>query len=75
MKPSMSPKRRFLAAMMGRAVDCTPVGNVVSVITMELMDAAEAWSPQAHLEAVMHLACGWPRLLFCDLTPYLVATH
>jgi len=46
----MSPKRRFLAAMMGGAVDRTPVGNVVSVITTELMDAAGAWFPQAHLD-------------------------
>ena len=50
-KPPMSPKRRFLAAMMGGPVDRIPVGNVVSVITIELMQAAEAWFPQAHLDA------------------------
>jgi len=47
----MSPKRRFLAAMMGGPVDRIPVGNVVSVITIELMAAADAWFPQAHLNA------------------------
>jgi len=51
MKPRMSPKRRFLAAMMGGPVDRIPVGNVVSVITVELMEAAQAWFPQAHLNA------------------------
>lgn len=50
-KPPMSPKRRFLAAMMGGPVDRIPVGNVVSVITVELMAAADAWFPQAHLNA------------------------
>jgi MtaA/CmuA family methyltransferase len=47
----MSPKRRFLAALLGGPVDRIPVGNVVSVITEDLMEAAGAWFPQAHLEA------------------------
>ena len=51
MRPKMSPKRRFLAAMMGGPVDRVPVGNVVSVITVDLMEAAEVWFPQAHLDA------------------------
>ncbi len=51
MKPAMSAKRRFLTAMLGGQVDRTPVGNVVSVITVELMEAAGAWFPQAHLDA------------------------
>ena len=51
MKPAMSPKRRFLAAMMGGSVDRIPVGNVVSVATVDLMEAAEARLPEAHLEA------------------------
>jgi [methyl-Co(III) methanol-specific corrinoid protein]:coenzyme M methyltransferase len=46
----MSPKRRFLTAFLGGTVDRTPVGNVVSVITQDLMAAADAWFPQAHLE-------------------------
>lgn len=50
-KPPMSPKRRFLAAMMGGAVDRFPVGNVVSVITVDLMEAADVWFPEAHLNA------------------------
>jgi MtaA/CmuA family methyltransferase len=51
MKPRMSPKRRFLAALLNGPVDRIPVGNVVSVITQDLMEAASAWFPQAHLEA------------------------
>jgi [methyl-Co(III) methanol-specific corrinoid protein]:coenzyme M methyltransferase len=51
MKPTMSPKRRFLAAMMGGAVDRIPVGNVVSIATVELMEATGASFPDAHLEA------------------------
>lgn len=47
----MSPKRRFLTGMLGGQVDRIPVGNVVSVVTVELMDAAESWFPQAHHNA------------------------
>jgi [methyl-Co(III) methanol-specific corrinoid protein]:coenzyme M methyltransferase len=47
----VSPKRRFLAALLGGPVDRTPVGNVVSVITQDLMQAADAWFPLAHLDA------------------------
>lgn len=51
MRPQMSPKRRFLAAMLGGPVDRIPVGNVVSVVTVDLMEAAGIWFPQAHLDA------------------------
>ena len=47
----LSPKRRFLKALMGGKVDRIPVGNVVSVVTVELMESANAWFPQAHQEA------------------------
>ena len=50
-KPPMSPKRRFLTAMLGGSVDRIPVGNVVSVITVELMEIAQVWFPDAHLNA------------------------
>jgi MtaA/CmuA family methyltransferase len=68
MKPAMSPKRRFLAAMMGGAVDRIPVGNVVSVITVELMEAAGAWFPEAHLdaEAMVQLASAGHEILKYD---------
>ncbi len=47
----MSPKRRFLTAMLGGKPDRTPVGNVVSVATTGLMELACAWFPDAHLDA------------------------
>jgi [methyl-Co(III) methanol-specific corrinoid protein]:coenzyme M methyltransferase len=52
----MSPKRRFLAALFGGPVDRVPVGNVVSVATVELMDASAAPFPQAHLQAAQMAA-------------------
>jgi MtaA/CmuA family methyltransferase len=68
MKPKMSSKRRFLAAMMGGPVDRVPVGNVVSVITVELMEAAGVWFPQAHLDAkeMAHLAATGHEILGYD---------
>lgn len=47
----MSPKRRFLTALMGGKPDRTPVGNVVSVATVELMEQTGASFPQVHLDA------------------------
>jgi MtaA/CmuA family methyltransferase len=47
----MSAKRRFLTAMLGGPVDRVPVGNVVSVISVDLMAAAGAGFPSAHLDA------------------------
>ena len=51
MKAPKSPKRRFLAALMGGPVDRIPVGNVVSIVTVELMQMSGAWFPHAHLNA------------------------
>jgi len=44
----MSPKVRFLTALLGGAPDRVPVGNVVSVATVDLMARAGAWFPGAH---------------------------
>ena len=51
MRAPMSPKRRFLAALMGGPVDRIPVGNVVSIVTVELMQMAGAWFPHTHMNA------------------------
>ena len=58
MRPQMSPKRRFLSAMMGGTPDRIPAGNVVSVISTELMDEVGASFPEVHLDAqaMAHLA-------------------
>jgi methylthiol:coenzyme M methyltransferase len=47
----MSPKIRFLTALLGGRPDRVPVGNVVSVATVELMARAGAWFPRSHLDA------------------------
>lgn len=49
--PKLSPKLRFLSALFGGNPDRIPVGNVVSVITYGLMDAAGVGFPEAHLSA------------------------
>ena len=48
--PAMSPKRRFLTALLGGQPDRIPVGNVVSIATLGLMEKSGGWFPQAHLE-------------------------
>lgn len=44
----MSPKRRFLTALLGGRPDRLPVGNVVSVATADQMRTVDAWFPLAH---------------------------
>ncbi len=46
----MSPKRRFLSALFGSRPDRLPVGNVVSIATVELMERADARFPEAHFD-------------------------
>jgi MtaA/CmuA family methyltransferase len=48
---SRSPKRRFLTALLGGRVEQIPVGNVVSIACVELMQACGAYFPTAHLDA------------------------
>jgi len=54
--------------MMGGAVDRIPVGNVVSIATVELMEATGARFPEAHLEAttMARLAAAGHELLGYD---------
>jgi MtaA/CmuA family methyltransferase len=71
MPPKTSPKRRFLTAMLGGKPDRVPVGNVVSIVRVELMQAAGAWFPQAHhdsesmsrLAAAGNLALGYDTVM------------
>ena len=64
----MSPKRRFLAALLGGRVDRVPVGNVVSIATVDLMRETGAWFPKAHLdsETMASLAIAGHQLLGYD---------
>jgi len=64
----MSPKRRFLAALLGGKPDRIPVGNVVSVATIDQMRMVDAWFPQAHAdpEGMARLAAAGHTILGYD---------
>lgn len=64
----MTPKRRFLAGILGGRVDRTPVGNPVSVATVEQMELTGAYFPQVHLDAakMARLAAGAFEILGYD---------
>jgi uroporphyrinogen-III decarboxylase len=64
----MSPKRRFLTALLGGKPDRIPAGNVVSVATVEQMRMVDAWFPEAHAdaEAMARLAAAGHTILGYD---------
>ena len=69
----MSPKRRFLAGILGGRVDRPPVGSVTSVATVAQMEMTDASLPQAHLdpEKMAALAAGAHEILGYDaIMPY-----
>ncbi len=45
----MTPKRRFLAGLLGGCVDHPPVGSPTSVATLECMEACGAYFPEVYL--------------------------
>jgi MtaA/CmuA family methyltransferase len=47
----MSPKRRFLRALLGGIPDRMSAGNVVSVATNDQMKITDAWFPEAHTDS------------------------
>lgn len=47
----MTPRRRFLSAMFRGRVDKVPALTLSSVVTLEMMEATDAWFPEAHLDA------------------------
>lgn len=47
---TMTPRERFLAALLRRPTDRPAVGNCVSAATVELMDASGCAFPEAHLD-------------------------
>lgn len=72
MRPAMSPKRRFMTAFFGGTPDRVPVGNVVSAMTVDLMQVANAWFPAAHLDADVMArlaATGFDILGYDTITP------
>jgi MtaA/CmuA family methyltransferase len=66
--PCRSPKRRFLTALLGGRAEQIPVGNVVSIACVELMQACGAYFPSAHLnaEAMARLAAAGHTILGYD---------
>jgi len=46
----LTPKRRFLAGLLGGRVDCTPVGSVTSVANVEQMEITGAFFPDVHFD-------------------------
>lgn len=70
---SMTPKRRFLSGLFGGRVDRTPVGNVISVATVEQMQMTGSYFPEAHTnpEKMAKLAAGGYEILgFDTIMPY-----
>src|SRR3972149_3072818 len=67
-RASMSPKRRFLTALLGGKPDRHPVGNVVSVATVDQMQSVDAWFPEAHSdpEVMARLAAAGYEILGFD---------
>ena len=69
----MTPKRRFLSALLGGRVDRTPVGSITSVATIEQMEQTGAYFPEAHYdgEEMARLAEGAHTILGYDcIMPY-----
>jgi len=74
----MSPKRRFLTALLGGKPDRIPVGNVVSATTIEQMRISDAWFPEAHAnpQVMARLATAGHELLGYDtLMPVFSVTQ
>ncbi len=69
----MTPKRRYLSALLGGRVDRTPVGVVTSVANVEQMEITGAYFPDVHLDgvAMARLAAGAHTILGYDaIMPY-----
>jgi MtaA/CmuA family methyltransferase len=69
----MTPKRRFLAGILGGHVDRPPVGSVTSVANVEQMELTGAFFPDVHLdgEKMARLAVGAHDILGYDaIMPY-----
>ena len=47
----MTPRRRFISALYGGRVDKVPAMTLSSVMTLESMEIADAYFPDAHLDA------------------------
>ncbi len=71
--PAMTPKRRFLSALLGGRVDRVPIGSPTSVATVEQMEIMGAFFPEVHCdgEKMARLAAGAVEILGYDaIMPY-----
>ncbi len=71
--PAMTPKRRFLSALLGGRVDRVPIGSPTSVATVEQMEMMGAFFPEVHCdgEKMARLAAGAVEILGYDaIMPY-----
>jgi [methyl-Co(III) methanol-specific corrinoid protein]:coenzyme M methyltransferase len=70
---AMTPKRRFLSALLGGRVDRIPIGSPTSVATVEQMEITGATFPEAHCDGkkMARLAAGAYEILGYDaIMPY-----
>ena len=70
---AMTPKRRFLSAILGGRVDRIPIGSPTSVATVEQMEITGAYFPEVHRdgEKMARLAAGAYEILGYDaIMPY-----
>jgi MtaA/CmuA family methyltransferase len=67
----MTPKRRFLAGVLGGRLDRPPLGSVTSVADVEQMELTGAYFPDVHLdgEKMARLAAGAHDILGYDAIP------
>jgi methylthiol:coenzyme M methyltransferase len=67
-KKVMAPRERFLAGILGKSVDRTPVGSPTSVATVEQMELTGAFFPKVHQDgaAMAKLASGAHEILDYD---------
>lgn len=67
-RDTMSPKRRFLAGILGGRVDRVPVGSPTSVVTVEQMEITGAYFPEVHTDGakMARLAAGAYEILGYD---------
>lgn len=49
-RDTMTPRERFLGALLGQPVDRVPVGTLTQVITVESQDESGAYLPEAHFD-------------------------
>ena len=63
----MTPKRRFLAGVLGGRMDAVPTGSPTSVATVECMEASGAYFPDVHTDG--------PKMAALGATAHTVLNH